>query len=137
MCLSGFILVLPFGFYFQVRRWLIHTNEHRLLYLHLMLSNRAGCNFNCPRAGAGWGVVGRSGILIPIFTKIGEVLALSGSTHNSLSSDTLGGIEIVRGAEATVTFLILCPLVSSNPSEDFLPLFILMVFWTGVQRGTH
>lgn len=126
MCLSGFILVLPFGFYFQVRRWLIHTDEHRLLYLHLMLSNRAGCNFNCPRAGVGVGVgVREFGILFPIFTKIGEVLALF------LSSDTLGGIEIVMGAEAAITFLILCPhsaLVSSNPSEVFLPLFILMVF---------
>lgn len=67
----------------------------------------------------GW--VGRLGIRFPIFTKIGEVLALS------LSSDTLGGIEIVMGAEAAITFLILRPhlsLVSSNPSEVFLPLFI-------------
>lgn len=105
MCLSGFILVLPFGFYFQVRRWLIHTNKPRLLYLHLLLSNRAGCNRNCPRAGAGWGGVGRLGILVPIFTKTGEVLALSGSIRNSLSSDILGGIGIVRGAEAAVSNL--------------------------------
>lgn len=65
--------------------------------------------------------MGRLGILFPIFTKIGEVLALS------LSSDTLGGTEIVMGAEAAITFLILRPhlsLVSSNPSEVYLPLFI-------------
>lgn len=80
------------------------------------------------------GGFGRLGILFPIFTKIGEVLALS------LNSDTLGGIEIVMEAEAAITFLILHPhssLVSSNPSEVFLPLFVLMVFWIDVQRGTH
>lgn len=69
--------------------------------------------------------MGRLGILVPIFIKIGEVLALSGSIRNSLSSDILGGIGIVRGAEAAVSNL--PNSLSSgifNPSEDFLPLFI-------------